>query len=53
MAGLSLAYQMMNSPLKGRQILIVDREPKTANDRTWCFWTNKKSTYDDILFKDW
>ncbi len=53
MAGLSLAYQMANSPLKDRQILIVDREPKTTNDRTWCFWAREKSPFEEILDKDW
>ena len=53
MAGLSLAYQMLNSPLKYKKVLIIDREPKTENDRTWCFWTQTGSLYDPILHRDW
>lgn len=53
MAGLSLAYQMLNSPLKHKRVLIIDREPKTENDRTWCFWAQTGSLYDPILFRDW
>ncbi len=53
MAGLSLAYQMLNSPLKHKKVLIIDREPKTENDRTWCYWTQTGGLYDSILYRDW
>ena len=53
MAGLSLAYHMLNSPLKHKKVLIIDREPKTENDRTWCFWTKDNTLYDPILYRDW
>jgi lycopene beta-cyclase len=38
LAGLSLAYHLINSPLRDRSILIVDKDAKQQNDRTWCFW---------------
>jgi lycopene beta-cyclase len=41
MAGLSLAYYLSQSPLRNHSILILDREPKNSNDRTWCFWERK------------
>lgn len=53
MAGLSLAYQMLNSPLKHQKVLIIDKAPKTENDRTWCFWTQDATLYDPILFRIW
>ncbi len=40
-AGLSLAYYLNRSSLKNKRILILDTEPKTQNDKTWCFWTEK------------
>lgn len=42
-AGLSLAYYLNRSPLRDARILIIDEEPKTRNDKTWCFW------YDQTL----
>jgi 2-polyprenyl-6-methoxyphenol hydroxylase-like FAD-dependent oxidoreductase len=33
-AGLTLAYQLVHSPLADRSILIVDRVTKNKNDRT-------------------
>ncbi|GAB3950844.1 lycopene cyclase family protein [Spirosoma harenae] len=61
MAGLSLAYYLLQSPLRDRSILILDREPKNRNDRTWCFWerdSSKKKTirsrpFEGILFRTW
>ena len=53
MAGLSLAYHLLHSPLKDKRILIVDKEPKTSNDRTWCFWTKQETIYEPILYKNW
>ena len=58
MAGLSLAYYLLQSPLRNKSILILDRELKNQNDRTWCFWErNTKSfspcAFESILFRKW
>jgi lycopene beta-cyclase len=53
MAGLSLAYLLSYSYLSDKRILIIDKEKKTKNDRTWAFWQNKKSKFDTILIKKW
>ena len=52
-AGLSLAYHLLQSSLSHKKILIVERSPKTENDRTWCFWTNKSTLFDSILKGSW
>lgn len=36
-----------------KRILLVDKEPKKANDRTWCFWQKEESLFDDISAKQW
>lgn len=39
LAGLTLAWQMLDSGLlDNRKLLIIDRDKKNTNDRTWCFW---------------
>ena len=53
MAGLSLAYYITQSPLRNRSILILDREPKNRNDRTWCFWENGTGPFESIMFRRW
>jgi lycopene beta-cyclase len=53
LAGLSLAYHLINSPLRERSILIVDKDPKQQNDRTWCFWEEQPTLFDAIAYRVW
>ncbi len=52
-AGLSLAYQLNQSRLRDKKILIIDKEQKNKNDRTWCFWTDEATPFDHIVFRQW
>lgn len=53
MAGLSLAYHLSQSPLRNRSILILDRDQKNRNDRTWCFWEREVGPFEPVLFRTW
>ena len=53
-SGLMLAYRMANdSYFDHKSILIIDKEKKTIDDRTWCYWEEGKGEWDDILHKTW
>lgn len=52
-AGLSLAYHLNQVGLTDRRILLLDREPKTANDRTWCFWEIGEGAFEALVFRRW
>ena len=52
-AGLSLALELVSSPLANKSILIVEKDAKKTNDRTWCFWTDQPTRYDGIARKVW
>jgi lycopene beta-cyclase len=53
-AGLSLAMQMVKcGKLSDKKILIVDKEQKDRNDRTWCFWEEGKNQFEEIVYKRW
>ena len=53
-SGLLLAYRMAADPFfDDKKILIIDKEQKTTNDRTWCFWESPGGVFDDLLFKTW
>jgi lycopene beta-cyclase len=52
-AGLSLACHLLQSPLRDRAILIVDKEAKDQNDRTWAFWTDRATPFDAIVHRSW
>ena len=53
LAGLSLAYHLINSPLRDRSILIIDKDAKQQNDRTWCFWAQQPTLFDEIAYRTW
>lgn len=53
-AGLMMAYRMVkDSFFADKTILILDKEKKTQNDRTWCFWEKNNGEWDDILNHSW
>lgn len=52
-AGLTLAYvSRIKQDLK-KSILIIDREDKSKNDRTWCFWEKNENLFEDLVYKSW
>jgi lycopene beta-cyclase len=52
-AGLCLAYQLVNSPLANRSILIIDQNAKERNDRTLSFWTDGPTPFDKAIHHSW
>ena len=39
--------------LAGKKILIVDKDIKDRNDRTWCFWEEGENQFAEIVHKRW
>jgi lycopene beta-cyclase len=53
-AGLMLADTMgRDSFFKEKSILLIDKNAKKNNDRTWCFWEKGDGEFDSILHKKW
>ena len=53
-ASLSIIMRMIASKkFSQKKILLVDREPKTKNDRTWCFWEKESGFFEDIIYRKW
>ena len=53
-AGLMLADAMgKDAFFKGRSILLVDKDAKKTNDRTWCFWEKGEGQFDSIVHRTW
>jgi lycopene beta-cyclase len=53
-AGLSLAVHMIHSgQFSNKKVLIVDKDEKKQNDRTWCFWETGKGLFDSLVYKQW
>ena len=53
-AGLMLADAMIADDFfSGKSILLLDKDIKQINDRTWCFWEKGEGQFEDIIHKKW
>lgn len=53
-AGLHLALAMAGDPyFQEKEILLLEKEPKDVNDRTWCFWEKGSGQWDHLLRHSW
>lgn len=52
-AGLSLAWQFLQSPLANKKILVVDDDLTPSNDKTWCFWDANTPPFANLIHKKW
>jgi lycopene beta-cyclase len=54
LSGFSLALELANRPFfKGKKIVLIDRDDKSQNDRTWCFWAKPDETIPPVGHKIW
>lgn len=52
-SGLSLALALAQSSLGTRSILLVEKDTKDRNDRTWGYWIRQDTPLDEICHKVW
>jgi len=53
-ASLSLLMRMIRSgKFADKKILLIEKETKTRNDRTWCFWETQPGYFEDIVYHKW
>ncbi|MEO9872051.1 lycopene cyclase family protein [Ekhidna sp.] len=53
-AGLQLTLKMINDDFfNEKSILLLDKDEKSANDRTWCFWEKEESIWDQLAIQKW
>ncbi len=53
-AGLMLADAFgRDSYFRDKKILLLDKDSKNTNDRTWSFWEKGTGRFDDIVTKSW
>ncbi|MDZ7693003.1 MAG: lycopene cyclase family protein [Balneolaceae bacterium] len=52
-SGLSLAWHMLHSDLRDKQILVVDKDLEPQNDKTWCFWEKNAPVFENVVQKKW
>ncbi|MBL0026163.1 MAG: lycopene cyclase [Saprospiraceae bacterium] len=53
-AGLMMAYRMAGDPyFDNKSILLLERDDKKVNDRTWCYWEEGDGEWDHLTTKIW
>lgn len=53
-AGLHLALAMQDDDFfRDKSILILEKESKDTNDRTWSFWETGKGKWDKLIAHEW
>ncbi len=53
LSGLSLAWHI-ETAMPGRyRMIIVDREARVGDDRTWCFWEKGEGPFQAAVIKQW
>lgn len=53
-AGLNLAHAMLRDVyFDDKKILIIEKDRKDQNDRTWCFWEKGEGRWDHLLRQSW
>ena len=53
-AGLQLAIAMVEDPwFVNKKVLILDKDTKSTNDKTWCFWEKGQGKWDAIITQNW
>lgn len=53
-SGLSLLMRLIsNGYLEKNRVLLIDKDEKVQNDRTWCFWETNAGFFEDIVYRRW
>ena len=53
-SGLHLILKMIHDPFfREKKILLIDKDDKTANDRTWSFWEKGNTEWDEVSWHSW
>ena len=53
-SGLLLASKLISDTFfSNKNILLIEKDSKNLNDRTWCFWEKGVGELDHIVSKKW
>ncbi len=53
-SALSIVMRMIQAEkFQDKKILLIDKEPKSRNDRTWCFWEKEDGFFEKIVYRKW
>jgi len=52
-AGLTLTHLLLGLKDSKKTILVIDKDDKTKNDRTWSFWEKEQNLFEHLVHKKW
>lgn len=52
-AGLSLAEALLDGPMRGRQVLVVDAPSAAADRHAFAWWSDRPLRWDDLAWASW
>ncbi len=54
LSALMTVYKMiLSQKFQTKSILLLDENAKQSNDRTWCFWDQKETLWENSISKKW
>lgn len=53
MSGLSLLKHLRMAGLQELRVLLLERDVKQGNDRTWCFWEAETGPFESVVHRVW
>jgi len=54
LAGLQLLHALLSDDqLKNQKIILLEKDDKIENDKSWSFWEQGSGKWDDIVHKSW
>ena len=54
LSSLSLLTRLIQNGVADKfRIVLYDRDRKTSNDRTWCFWEQGEGFFEKLVFRQW
>lgn len=54
LASLMMVYKIvLSGKFSDKSILLLDKNSKKSNDRTWCFWEKEESVWNSVISKKW
>jgi lycopene beta-cyclase len=46
-------HMIQSGAFADKQVLIIDKDDKSRNDRTWSFWETQPGLFDSIVYRKW
>jgi len=54
LSALMTVYKMvLSGKFADKSILLLDKDSKKTNDRTWCFWSKEETLWNSVISKKW